>query len=180
VFITDPQLLPVGKVLADPLHGGGVVVRRVELGQVQLEVVGEAAERFVGRGLLLSPRRLGGVHALVHRLELALLRGGLDGAGGALGVEVPRQGEVLHDERHPAVVVLAKLLDGRVDREACLALEVGELHEGDLAVGRARQPVAVGAHQWLRGGGRSDAFARWWSRAADAPCVGLVATLRSR
>ena len=54
--------------------------------------------------LLLAPLLLCLEHLLVHCLELVLLCGGLDCAGGPLCVEMPLEREVANDERHPITV----------------------------------------------------------------------------
>lgn len=68
------------------------------------------------------------------------------GDGGVLGVDVAGTGHVAGDEGHPAGVLLAQLLDGRVDRAADLALEVEELDEHRCALRRLTEDVAVLAH----------------------------------
>ncbi|ANY05534.1 hypothetical protein AFB00_03570 [Pseudonocardia sp. HH130630-07] len=138
------QRVTVAAVGVDPLPGLGRRVRRVVPGQVEAQVPGVATEPLVHRDLLLAPLGLGLEHALVHRLQPALLGRGLHRAGGALGVGVARPGEVPDHEVDAVSVLLAELLDHRVHRAAGLALEVEELDEVDGRAGRRGQPVAVG------------------------------------
>lgn len=52
-----------------------------------------------------------------------------------------------HHERHPVAVLLAQILDHRMQGQACLAFEVEELHEHRLIALGQTQPVL--AHQQL-------------------------------
>ena len=87
---------------------------------------------------------LGSVKQLaVHGLEPALLGGGLGGQGRRHRVVV--QGHVAHHERHPVSVLLAEVLNCRVEGDAGFAFEIEELHEDGVTA--LREPGTVLTHQ---------------------------------